>query len=494
MVPYADFLFFGLIFLYIVLPTIVLGLLGRANVRWNFIANLIVLAVVFGTDLVVHPGVAVPEIWIVLGYAVYQMLLAFGFLRWKSRRTFWVTLGLAILPLAATKFLPSFPGENAFGFIGISYVTFRALDVIFSINDKVLTSVAPAQYLAYLFFFPTVSSGPIDRYRRFGQDFNRIRGRQEFLEDLDAFVHRLLQGFLYKYIVAFAIKTWWLDVAAKRMGFFHEANYMYAYTFYLFFDFAGYTHFAIAFSRLFGIKSPENFDKPFLSRNIRDFWNRWHISLSFWFRDHIYMRFLLAAAKGKYFKGKHTASYVGLFITFGTMGIWHGVERYYLLYGAYHAALLSGYDAFARWNKKSKWWGDGKYHRLADMLLTFHAIAFGLLIFSGHLFPKPLPSFEAVAETVNCHTISGYAWDVSKRGAPLEVDVYVDEAFMARVPAKELREELRERGYGSGQLGFSYEVPAYYRDGRPHTVEVKEAESGRLLKGTPETFNCANGQ
>src|SRR6266478_861778 len=156
MVPYADFLFFGILFLYIVLPTVILGMFGRANARWTLIATILVLCLIFSSDLVVHPGVIVPEIWVAGGYALFQALVAFGFLRWKSRATFYTAIGLVILPLCATKFLPVF-GEYAFGFIGISYVTFRALDVIFSIQDKVITSLSPAQYFAFLFFFPTVS-------------------------------------------------------------------------------------------------------------------------------------------------------------------------------------------------------------------------------------------------------------------------------------------------------------------------------------------------
>jgi membrane protein involved in D-alanine export len=136
---------------------------------------------------------------------------------------------------------------------------------------------------------------------------------------------------------------------------------------------------------LFGIRTPENFDLPFIARNIRDFWNRWHISLSFWFRDHIYMRFLIAATKAKWFRGKHTANYLGLFITFGLMGLWHGTALHYILYGLYHAALLCGFDWFSRWNKERKWWPDTRIGRIGSILLTFHVVAFGLLLFSGKL-------------------------------------------------------------------------------------------------------------
>jgi membrane protein involved in D-alanine export len=97
------------------------------------------------------------------------------------------------------------------------------------------------------------------------------------------------------------------------------------------------------------------------------------------------MRFLLAAAKGKWFKGRHTANYLGLFVTFGLMGVWHGLAWHYIFYGLYHAALLSGFDWFARWNKERKLWGDTPAWRAAGIVLTFHSFAFGLLLFSGKL-------------------------------------------------------------------------------------------------------------
>src|SRR5437870_10707770 len=102
-----------------------------------------------------------------------------------------------------------------------------------------------------------------------------------------------------------------MDPAAERSGVMDIISYMYAYSLYLFFDFAGYSAFAIGFSYLFGIHTPENFNKPFLARNIRDFWNRWHMTLSFWLRDHVYMRFVMAATKGRWFKGRYAASHIG---------------------------------------------------------------------------------------------------------------------------------------------------------------------------------------
>lgn len=409
MTPYADFTYFGLLLLYLAIPTIVLGWFGRANARWALIATVLAMFVHFDGELPITRHFQVPEIAVAIVFVAWQGALTAALLRCKSRPLFYVTLALSILPLVVAKWLPFFAPQSELGFLGISYVTFRALDVLFSIHDGVLKKVAPLQYCGFLLFFPTISSGPIDRYRRFSQDWEKKRTREEFLADLDVAVQRVFRGFFYKFLLAALVKTYWMDRVAQGAEVHRVLGYMYAYALYLFFDFAGYSAFAVGISRLFGVRTPENFHLPFLARNIRDFWNRWHISLSFWFRDHVYMRFLLAAAKGKWFKGKHTSSYLGLFLTFGLMGVWHmthRVELNYLIYGFYHAALLAGYDWFARWNKQRKLWPDTPAWRVANTIITIHAVCFGLLIFSGRLNPshaKEQPAPAPAAEKADAH-------------------------------------------------------------------------------------------
>jgi membrane protein involved in D-alanine export len=408
-IPFANWTFFGVLVVYALVPVLVLGLLGKASARWCFIATLPVLGFIYSTrdtailqlGSVAWPELGGPEIlrpWAVEGAAtrfspfyvfllsaVYQWALALAFLRWKSRRALPFAIALAVLPLVLAKALPLASEHALFGYLGISYVTFRALDVVFSIHDGVIKSLAPGQLFAFLFFFPCVSSGPIDRYRRFEQDWQRTRTRAEFLDDLDFAIQRIARGFLYKFILAALLDRHVLEPVEKAHGFWPHVGYMYGYTLYLFFDFAGYSAFAVGISRLLGVQTPENFHAPFLARNIRDFWARWHMSLSFWLRDHVHMRFQLAAMKGRWFSGKNTAGYLGVLLTFGLMGVWHGLESHYLLYGLYHAVLVSGYDWFARWNKQAKRFPDGPGWRVFDMALTFHAVAFGMLLFSGHL-------------------------------------------------------------------------------------------------------------
>src|SRR4051794_28421545 len=105
MAPFADFLFFG-VMLYIILPTIVLGLFGRANDRWASIASVAALLVIFSGELLIRPQLNLPFWGIVAGYAVYQLALAWALFRWRSRPFFYCAVFLAILPLAAAKFAP----------------------------------------------------------------------------------------------------------------------------------------------------------------------------------------------------------------------------------------------------------------------------------------------------------------------------------------------------------------------------------------------------
>ena len=123
---------------------------------------------------------------------------------------------------------------------------------------------------------------------------------------------------------------------------------MYAYTLYLFFDFAGYSNFAIGTGRLLGIKVPENFNKPFLSHHMKEFWDRWHISLSKWFGDYLFSRIVLNTLRGGVFKSKKAAVRCAYMVTMTVMGIWHGFYWHYILYGIYQGIMLVLTDIYLK--------------------------------------------------------------------------------------------------------------------------------------------------
>ena len=248
-------------------------------------------------------------------YVIYQVLLIKSYINITKKvnefKVFAFMVFLSILPLMLVKVLQSsWLGEyqitihgnkviEFIGFLGISYITFKTVQLIMEIRDKRIKSIEVLKLIDFITFFPTISSGPIDRYKRFIKDENKIPSGEEYYNQLIKAIHLVFMGFLYKYIIAFYINELVLKTIPIETDrtFLNYLFYMYGYSFYLFFDFAGYSLFAIAFSYMFGIQTPVNFNKPFQSKNIKDFWNRWHMSLSFWFRDCVYMRFVFFVSK-----------------------------------------------------------------------------------------------------------------------------------------------------------------------------------------------------
>ena len=143
-----------------------------------------------------------------------------------------------------------------------------------------------------------------------------------------------------------------------------------------------------------GIRSPINFNKPFLSRDLKEFWNRWHMSLSFWFRDFVFMRMVMVLTRKKIFKNRNVTSSVAYIVNMLIMGFWHGVTWYYIAYGLFHGLGLVINDVWIRkkktLNKERKKAGkpalpENRWIQLLGMVVTFHVVMLSFLIFSGFL-------------------------------------------------------------------------------------------------------------
>jgi membrane protein involved in D-alanine export len=389
MIPYENFQFF----LYLLIPLVPAVLLGLIGVPGRVRSAWVLLSTLFMLVLIARP---VTVLYQVIAFFLSEWVLTRLYLSYRTRSTanktwfFYFTVILSILPLGLVKLNPYLAGlgiwQTPIGFLGISYLTFRIVGTILEIRDGLIKELDFLTYLSFVLFFPTLSSGPIDRYRRFRDDLNKPLSRKEYGEYLGYGIDLLFRGFFYKFILAYLINSYWMSPLAGTTGIDKTTSYMYAYSFYLFFDFAGYSAFAVGVSALLGIKTPENFNKPFLSKNIKDFWNRWHMTLSFWFRDFIYMRFVLFATKKKLIKNRYTISIIAYILNFGIMGVWHGTQLQYIVYGFYHAALMIGFEFLDRKNKTLHFWGKGRIWDFFAWLITLHAVFFGFLIFSGRLF------------------------------------------------------------------------------------------------------------
>ena len=316
-----------------------------------------------------------------LAFVVYQYLIVFLAQRMEAKRLKPLVF-LSILPLVINKVF-ALTSLHLLAFIGISYMSFKTIQIMLEISDGLIKEkINIKDYLQFLLFFPTVSAGPIDRSRRFLKEINEVMPRKEYLELAGDGVYRIVLGLLYK--VVLSTYVYQMLLALNNTGtVVYSIKYMYLYTLYLFFDFAGYSLMAVGSSNILGIQTPMNFNKPFLSVDIKDFWTRWHITLSTWLRDFVFSRVLMQVIRKKWFKNRlHNATYAYM-VNMLVMGFWHGLSVSYIVYGFYHGVLMAGFEVYQKksnFYKKNK---NKKWYKLLSWFVTMNLVMIGFFIFSG---------------------------------------------------------------------------------------------------------------
>ena len=320
----------------------------------------------------------------IIGYVLAGYILMHLSVKFKEhKKTMILMVFLAGLPLVLVKVLAVFK-ISGLGFLGISYMTFKLIQIIIEIYDGLIEKpMGPLDYVHFLLFFPALSSGPIDRSRRFLEDWKKQRTKDEYLELAGTGLFRLVLGLFYKLVISGMVFQQMTSIRYKDFSFF--VIYMYLYTAYLFFDFAGYSLMAVGASNVLGIETPMNFNIPFISVDIKDFWNRWHITLSMWLRDFVFSRIVMRFMRKKIFKKRLTTAMVAYMINMTFMGFWHGITLNYIAYGFYHGILMA---AFEWYQKKSKFYKKNKnktWYKVISWLITMHLVMFGFLIFSGKI-------------------------------------------------------------------------------------------------------------
>lgn len=317
-----------------------------------------------------------------IGFIIYQYILVLIAQKTENAKYLKILVFLSVVPLIINKVF-ALTQWHLLAFIGISYMSFKTIQIMIEISDGLIKErISIIDYIQFLLFFPTVSSGPIDRSRRFMVDIKERMPRDEYLELAGVGVYRVVLGLLYK--VVLSTYSYHYLVTLPNFGSLdYSIKYMYLYTLYLFFDFAGYSLMAVGSSNILGIKTPMNFNKPFLSIDIKDFWNRWHITLSTWLRDFVFSRVFMEATKKKRFKKRLNTAMYAYMVNMLLMGFWHGLTISYIIYGAYHGILMAGFEYY---QKKSKFYKRNKnkaWYKVCSWFITINLVIFGLYIFSG---------------------------------------------------------------------------------------------------------------
>lgn len=302
----------------------------------------------------------------------------------KDRRRYLVSVAATLVPLVVYKVSAVFD-QSLWGFVGVSYVTFKAVQVVIEVHDGLIPreELGLEDWLYFLLFFPQFSSGPIDRSRRFFADAHATLGRDEYAGMLARGILLLLAGAVYKVVVATWIHRFYAPSAAGDAW--AQVQTALLYGLYLFCDFQGYSLMAMGASYCLGIRCPRNFRAPFAAVDIIDFWNRWHITLSTWFRDFVFMRFTRWVMHRKLLRDRLQVAMCAFMVDMLVMGFWHGIAWCYIAYGLYHGVLLAATQAMQkRWGFYKRHRRDG-WFRACSWAVTQVLVFLGFAIFSGQV-------------------------------------------------------------------------------------------------------------
>ncbi len=218
--------------------------------------------------------------------------------------------------------------------IGISFFTFHAISYVVDVYRRDASAQkSPTHAALYLLLFPQLIAGPIIRYRDMAGQLAR---RLVTLEDFAAGVRRFVMGLGKKVLVADVVARaadGIFDTPRAELDAAHAWLGILCYTLQIYFDFSGYSDMAIGLGRMFGFRFPENFRWPYVADSVQEFWRRWHLSLSSWFRDYVYIP--LGGSRGG-----SVATYRNLVAVFFLCGLWHGASWNFAVWGLFHGAFL----------------------------------------------------------------------------------------------------------------------------------------------------------
>src|SRR5499427_8468563 len=321
--------------------------------------------------------------------------------------------------------------------VAISFLTFHALSYIIDVYDRTLKpTTSLVDILLYISFFPHLIAGPIVRAAKFLAQTTHCSLASDV--KLGQSVFLIVGGLFKKVIIANYLSTDFVDGVFRSPADYSSLDLllgMYAYAIQIYCDFSGYTDIAIGIASLLGYQFPQNFNQPYRALTVQDFWRRWHITLSTWLRDYLYIRL-----GGN--RGGRIRTYVNVMITMLLGGLWHGASWNFVLWGGLHGAALVVERAFG--------WTGAPRTRLGAALawvVTFHFVCLTWVFFRS-------PSNEATYAYFTT-LFSGASWSTTM--TPLVASVLVLGALTQVLPTRWF--EALETRYDAGSLALKVALP-----------------------------------
>lgn len=259
--------------------------------------------------------------------------------------------------------------------LGISFFTFQYVHYLVDVYRGEAPKSSYIEFTLYVMFFPTLVSGPIERFQRFNSQTheNTAKFRKEYFFEGSS---RILIGLFKKIVIGDALTPFTEGLQTTGLNSLDYWIAAYAYAIKIYMDFSGYSDIAIGSARLFGYRIMENFQWPYLQRNLSLFWRNWHISLTTWFRDYLYIP--LGGSRVTPWR-----VYRNILIVWAATGIWHGAAWHFMLWGLFHAAglLILKYYGKYFYSHVIRVFPESRMTASISGLITFHYVVVGWVFF-----------------------------------------------------------------------------------------------------------------
>jgi len=361
-----------------------------------------------GTSATFHYHFAGPAgVLPIIGLGIFTYFAGIRLARHPERRLFWIALGMLAGALGFYKYSAFFLGdfasaagrvfgpdsvswlanwENPVAPLAISFFTFEFVHYLYEVRSRGGAPIRnPLHFTLFAIFFPTLASGPIKRYADFVPQLAKLENPS--VGQAWAGAQRVVLG-LFKKICLADLIVEFVDVLDRTPV--HTPHLIAVLAvlqgFRIYFDFAGYSDMAIGLAQMLGLRVPENFDRPYRSTSLQDFWRRWHMSLSSWIRDYIYIP--LGGNRG----GRRVFNIV---LAMVLCGLWHGAAWNFALWGLYHGAGL-GLEGAIR-SRLPRLFGDSPLLTLLRWSVCFAYVSYGWLLFFYPLATVVRMTQEALA-------------------------------------------------------------------------------------------------
>ncbi len=264
--------------------------------------------------------------------------------------------------------------------IGLSYILFRIIHWIVECRRQTLRSHDFLTYLNYLFFFPTFIAGPIDTFNNFHYWSHTTYVRFN-VRMLLAGVGRIFMGAVKSLLVVPLLLPYATDYQTllPNLGAWGAVGLAaILYSLYIYIDFSGYSDMAIGMAYMMGIRTPENFDNPYLSPNISEFWKRWHITFSSFLKQYVFKPTIALLNRFPIARYRIVVSVCAYLVTFFVCGIWHGNTLNFVIWGLWHGVGLSVYKVFSSRSKRES----TRTRKVAGIIATFIFVTIGWVFFN----------------------------------------------------------------------------------------------------------------